>query len=362
MSKGISVFLGMDYSLEDNIMYMEKAKKQGFNMIFTSLHIPEADYSKVIGEFKYVIKRAKELDMTVIADISPSGFKFLKLKEKDLKGIRDLGVDVLRIDFGFPCEDISEFTHNKYGIKIEINASTVTERFLKELESFQPNYSNMQACHNYYPRLNTGISVETFKRKNELLNKYKIELSAFIPSLVNKRGPIYEGLPTLEIHRLTSPRIAAKHLYAMGINNVLFGDSTASDDELISVGSVNEKLIEFDIEVLSNCDVEKKAVFRDFHSNRSDTSADVIRSVESRLELGVKDKINEFNNIPRKIGYVTIDNFNYLRYSGELQICKKNLPRDTRVNVVGKIKDEELFLINFIEDESKFKFKDVEQQ
>lgn len=41
----------------------------------------------------------------------------------------------------------------------------------------------------------------------------------------------------------------------MGINNVFFGDSTASDEELISVGSVNEKVIEFDIEVLSNCDV-----------------------------------------------------------------------------------------------------------
>lgn len=96
--------------------------------------------------------------------------------------------------------------------------------------------------------------------------------------MVNKRWPIYEGLSTLEIHRLTLSRISAKHLYAMGINNVFFGDSTASDEELISVGSVNEKVIEFDIEVLSNCDVEKKIIFRDFHSNRSDASVDVIRS------------------------------------------------------------------------------------
>lgn len=61
------------------------------------------------------------------------------------------------------------------------------------------------------------------------------------------------------------------------------------------------------------------------------------------------------------MGYVTIDNFNYLRYSGELQICKKDLPEDTRVNVIGKIKDEELILIYFISDEIKFKFKETEK-
>ncbi|MBU5591985.1 DUF871 family protein [Clostridium sp. MSJ-4] len=356
MSKGISIFLGMDYTLEENIKYMEKAKKEGFDRIFTSLHIPEANYVEIIEEFKYIIEKAKELEMIVIADISPSGFKFLGLEHKDLKGIKKLGVDVLRIDFGFSCEDIAEFTRNDYGVKIEINASTVTEKFLKEFESFNPNYDNMQACHNYYPRINTGISVESFKRKNKLLNKYGVKISAFVPSLINKRGPIYEGLPTLEIHRFNPPRISAKHLYALGIHSVFFGDSIASDKELLGVGKLREDLIEFDIEVLTNSDLEKRILFRDFHSNRSDSAEDVIRSVESRLEVNKDNKISESNNILRKKGYITIDNDNYLRYSGELQICKKDLPEDKRVNVVGKIKNEELFLLDLIEDDSKFSF------
>jgi hypothetical protein len=67
------------------------------------------------------------------------------------------------------------------------------------------------------------------------------------------------------------------------------------------------------------------------------------------------DIINPYNNIDRKLGYVTIDNKDYLRYCGELQICKRTLPADKRVNVVGKIIDEELFLIDYIEDETKFR-------
>lgn len=356
MGKGISVFLGMDYTLEENLRYMEFAKSYGFDRIFTSLHIPEADYSTVMKEFNLLINRAKELNMQVIADISPTGFKYLNLEPRDLQGIKELGIDVLRIDFGFSCEEIAEFTHNKCGIKIEINASTVTERFLNNFEIYKPNYYNIQACHNYYPRVNTGISVNSFNKKNEMLKKYGMKISAFVPSLVNKRGPIYEGLPTLEIHRNIKPFISAKHLYALGIDNVFFGDSIPTELEITEVGEVREDILEFNIELFTDCNTEKRIIFRDFHTNRSDSAEDVVRSSESRLSLIKDEKIEPYNNIERCRGHITIDNKNYLRYSGELQICKKNLSKDDRVNVVGKIVDEELFLLDFIEDETVFSF------
>jgi hypothetical protein len=59
------------------------------------------------------------------------------------------------------------------------------------------------------------------------------------------------------------------------------------------------------------------------------------------------------------MGYITIDNKDYLRYCGELQICKKDLPADKRVNVVGKIVEDELFLIPYIQDATKFMLKEV---
>ena len=52
-----------------------------------------------------------------------------------------------------------------------------------------------------------------------------------------------------------------------------------------------------------------------------------------------------------------MDNKDYLRYCGELQICKKALPADKRVNAVGKVIDAELYLINYIEDETEFRLK-----
>lgn len=356
MSKGISVFVGMNYLLEDNIKFIKTAKAFGFNSVFTSLHIPEANYEKAVSEFKEIARLCKELNMNIIADISPRAFTYLGADMNNLKAIKDLGVYGVRVDFGFSPKEIAEFTRNPYGLKIEINASTVTKRFLKELESFNPDYEMLQACHNYYPRLNTGISIETFKKKNQMLKKHNLKISAFIPSLVNKRGPIFEGLPTLEIHRLLEPQICAKELFALGIDGVFFGDSIPAEEELKTVGGVSEEVIDFRIETFNPCSVEENIIFSAVHENRPDAAEDVVRSTNSRVTLKKEDIINPYNNIERKTGFITIDNKNYLRYCGELQICKKDLPKDERANVVGKIIDEEIFLINYIEDETKFRF------
>lgn len=356
MAKGISVFIGMNYTLEQNIEYIKKAYELGFTSIFTSLHIPEADYKKATYEFKEMLKVTNELGMNVIADISPRAFEYLGIDRNDIKKIKELGVYGIRLDFGFTPEEMSSFTTNPYGLVIEINASTVTRRFLEEFDSFKPNYSNIQACHNYYPRLNTGISETTYVKKNEMLKKYNIKIGAFIPSLVNKRGPVFEGLPTLEMHRNIEPQISAKHLFALGVDSVIFGDSIATLEELESVGKLREDVIEFRIETFTECEVQRKIMFESIHKDRTDSAEDVIRSTSSRESLGREDVINTFNNIERKVGFITIDNRNYLRYAGELQICKSELPADGRVNVVGKIVDEEIFLMNFIDEEKKFMF------
>ncbi|MCY6485303.1 MupG family TIM beta-alpha barrel fold protein [Clostridium aestuarii] len=357
MAKGISIFVGMDYSLRDNLKYMKLAKQNGFEKIFTSLHIPEADYQFALEEFKEITMFADSLGMKVTADISPRAFSYINADMNNLKVLSELKIDGIRVDFGFTPQDIAVFTRNSYGLKIEINASTVTENFLKEFEKYKPNYKMLQASHNYYPRLNTGISVETMIKKNNMLKKYNIEVSAFIPSLVSKRGPIYEGLPTLEMHRFMKPDVAAKHLYILGIDNVFLGDSIASIEELKTVGILNEKILEFNIELLSDCETEKKIIFNEFHINRLDSAQDVVRSMNSRMLLNKDSIINPNNNTERKLGYITIDNKDYLRYCGELQICKKDLPKDSRVNVVGKIFEEERFLINYIDEETKFGFK-----
>lgn len=141
---------------------------------------------------------AKKMNMKIIADISPKGFEYLQIKDMDLNKIKNIGIDVLRLDFGFTEEQIAKFTNNNLGINIELNASTMTKDFLNKLNKYNVNYKNVQACHNYYPRKDTGISESLFLKKNSMLKEIGVEISAFVPSLVGKRGPIYEGLPTIE--------------------------------------------------------------------------------------------------------------------------------------------------------------------
>jgi oligopeptidase A len=61
------------------------------------------------------------------------------------------------------------------------------------------------------------------------------------------------------------------------------------------------------------------------------------------------------NCISRNKGSITIDNIAYGRYSGELQICKRDLAFDERVNLIGRVSDDSLHLLDYIGDNQRFK-------
>ncbi|GKU26867.1 DUF871 domain-containing protein [Clostridium folliculivorans] len=359
MGKGISVFLGMEYSLDSILNNIKLSKENGFDRIFTSFHIPEANYDIVLEQFGEVSKLANKLNMKIVADISPNAYKFLKIDKDDLARVRDLGIDVLRLDFGYSEKFIADLSRNKFGFKVEINASTVTERFFDELEKYTPNYRNIQACHNYYPRKNTGISETLFIRKNQLLRKYGIKISAFIPSLSGKRGPIYEGLPTLEAHRYLDPYTSARHLIALGVDDIFFGDGSPSKNEIVSVGAIKDGCIELRVALSAKSYITKRYMEFPCYTNRADCAEDVIRAVESRSLLISDEVIQADNCVNREIGSVTLDNEGYMRYMGELQITIKALPEDDRVNVIGKVLEEDLFLLDYINEETRFYFKTI---
>ncbi|NWN95854.1 MAG: DUF871 family protein, partial [Bacillus sp. (in: Bacteria)] len=56
----------------------------------------------------------------------------------------------------------------------------------------------------------------------------------------------------------------------------------------------------------------------------------------------------------------TLDNNLYARYKGELQITKRNLPADAKVNVIGQIAGRDLPLLDFIGSGTQFKMTDNE--
>lgn len=354
MSFGFSVYFGLDNTKEENIKLLEDAHKFGFTRIFTSLHIPEANYEVLKVEVREFYKLAKEYDMDIISDISPNTFKFLDLEDMDLKGLRDMGVKTIRIDFGYSEENIAKMSKNKYGIKVQLNASTITEEFFERLDKYEPDYENIDALHNFYPRVGTGISEECMIKKNNLLKSKGIKSCAFVQSNNRKRSPLKDGLPTLEDHRNKEVREAANHLFALGNTSVFIGDSLPSIKELEELSSLIPNVIELDIEVRTKDDIINR-LLKEVYSARTDEARDAIRASESRLILN-GDVIEPFNTVDKKYGDITIDNKDYFRYMGELQILLIDQDKDDRTNVIGSVLQKDYYLLKYIKGGKKFHF------
>lgn len=90
-----------------------------------------------------------------------------------------------------------------------------------------------------------------------------------------------------------------------------------------------------------------------------DEADDVVRIEESRYHFNSKNpvKFKKEEIMYRQRGSVTIDNEKYLRYMGEMQILKVDLPSDERVNVIAKVVDEDLFLLDYMKGGDKMNFK-----
>lgn len=129
-----------------------------------------------------------------------------------------------------------------------------------------------------------------------------------------------------------------------------------SKEEIMEVGMIKEDIIELCVNLEDDSLIACNYLNNDFYTNRIDAAENVIRAVEGRLMLG-NNVIEAFNTVDRKVGDVTLDNKAYLRYMGELQILLKDLEKDDRVNVVAKVKKDELFLLKCINEARKFKFK-----
>ena len=354
MCYGFSVYFGLDNTKEENIQLLKEAHALGFTRVFTSLHIPEANYDVLKVEVHEFFKLAKEYDMDIISDISPNTFKFLELEDMDLKGLRDMGVKTIRIDFGYSEEEIAHMSKNEYDIKIQLNASTITEEFFNELDKYSPNYENIDALHNFYPRVGTGISEECMVKKNELLRKRGIKPCAFVQSNNRKRSPLKDGLPTLEDHRELGVREASNHLFALGNTSVFIGDSLPSIIELKELSSLNPEVIELDIQVKTDDEIIIR-LLKEVYSARTDEARDAIRASESRLILN-GDIIEPFNTIKKEYGDITIDNKDYFRYMGELQIIKNAQKADVRTNVVASVLKKGFYLLKYIDGGKKFHF------
>jgi hypothetical protein len=347
-------------SIEENVAYIKLAAKYGFKRIFTCLLSVDEEIDQAIREFKIITACAKQCGMEVVADVAPTIFTKFGVSYQNLSFFKDLGLNGIRLDLGFSGMEEAFMTWNPYGLKIELNASNGT-KYVDNIISYHPNVENILGCHNFYPHVYTGLGYDHFIKCSKQFKELGIRTAAFVNSRSAMFGPwpVTEGLCTLEMHRDLPIEVQAKHLFATGvIDDVIIANAFASEEELKGLSEIDKYMLEFTVAFADNTPaLERKIVLEEFHFNRGDVSEYVARSTQSRVRYKGHD-FPPFHTPDMKKGDVLIESSLYERYAGELQIALISMKNRGKTNVVGRIIEEEIFLLDYLEPWMKFKFSE----
>jgi len=349
---GISVYLGDN--LTHQIDYIKKMSASGFTSIFTSLHIPEDNQLHYGGQLKKLAEIATDLNMELMADISPDSLKMLGFDWENAHQLLDWGVTGLRIDYGVDEQTIINLSQK---MKIALNASTISLQALRRMKENGLIIEAVEAWHNFYPRSETGLGMDHFIKRNKMLSDEGLTVMAFIPGDESLRGPLFQKLPTLEKHRHCSPFVAYMEMkHAAFVEKIFIGDRGVKDATLAQFKDDLNGIIRLRATAGKNVNRAVIDYVGGIHTNRADFARDCIRSVESRHYAAIGEKeLQPENCLSRPAGTITIDNVNYLRYQGEIQVTVNDLPADDKVNVLGQVIAEDRLLLKWIQGNQKFK-------
>lgn len=349
---GISIYPEHS-TFEKDVAYMELAAKYGFKRIFTCLLSVDKPKEYILKEFGRFMDKAHELGFEVSVDTAPYVFKHLGATPSDLSVFHDLKVDIIRLDGHFDDYLDKLITRNPYGIKIEFNASS--DANIDGLIKHGADAHNMIVCHNFYPQKYSGLGWDTFVNFNKKWKKLGLHTAAFVSSNAkNTYGPwpVYDGLPTLEMHRGLPIDVQVRHLLACEtIDDILIGNAIADESELKALSEVDLTKTTIGIQLVDDItDLEKHILFGMEHAGRVDHSDYFIRSSFPRAEF--KNK-----KIPHRIvkkekfqrGDVVVVNDNLSYYRGECEIVLKDLENDGQRNLVGKIPENEMIILDAME-------------
>lgn len=347
---GFSIFLNEELSKETT-SYIAEMAQNGFTGIFTSLHIPEDDAAQYRKRLTDLGAIAKKYDLELMVDISGDALKRAGFSFDRVEELTEIGVTGLRMDYHISNQQIAELSRK---LPIALNASTITELDIQELREANAKIDHLEAWHNYYPRPETALDKSWYHEKNGWLKSHGFTIQGFVPGDAQLRGPLYQGLPTLEEHRGVHPLAAALDLRG-DTDKVYIGDNRLSEGVRRQFSSYfKEETIILKVEALD----EQVAYILGEHVNRQDEARDVIRSAEARFKK--IPHVVPLQMRERSEGAVTIDNVNYLRYMGEIQLVKHALPADEKVNVVAQVIERDRPLIQQIKAGQKFILESVE--
>ncbi|WOO89774.1 MupG family TIM beta-alpha barrel fold protein [Mollicutes bacterium LVI A0078] len=355
---GISIY--PDKASQQEIFdYIELASKYGFGRIFTCLLSVDGDRDQIVKEFEQIISFANAREMEVYLDVAPHVFDELGIKHGDLQFFSKLGASGIRLDQSFNGSVEASMSYNPYDLNVEINMSQDVHT-LNIILDFKPKPGKIIGCHNFYPQRYTGLNFEHFVSTSMRFKEHGVRSAAFVSSADAKIGPwpIMDGLCTLEMHRDLAITTQVKHHYALGlIDDIIIGNMFASEQELKAISEIERGLIDFDIELINPSELEQKIIFEHEHFNRGDINDYMVRSTMCRVTHKAEDNAPHDTSKVLKRGTVIIGNNDFGQYKNELQIIKNEIIDENLArNVVGKISDDELFLLDLLEPWQHFKF------
>ncbi len=359
MTKQIGISIYPEHSTEKEIIaYLDLASKYNVKKVFSCLLSVTKPVDEIKKEFKAINAHAVSLGMELMLDVSPRVFDQLGIGYNDLSFFADIDATGIRLDMGFDGSAESKMTHNPYGLDIEINMSNDVAA-IDNIMSYRPKTDKLIGCHNFYPQEFTGLRLSHFLSCSERFKKFNLKTSAFVtaPSAQIGPWPVMDGLCTLEMHRRLPLQAQAKHLFATGlIDTVLIGNMFASEEELKTLSELDPNVLALEVEFApGTTELEKDIVLNFPHFNRGDINDYMIRSTMSRVVYKDRDfPAHDLSALSK--GDIIIGNDGFGQYKGELQLVINDLPKDDRKNVVARVVDSELFLIDYIQAWDTFKF------
>lgn len=313
--------------------------------IFLSLHISEEFGPDFCQKAENLCHALADQGFRVVADVSTKTLR--QFGCRDLVDLaRHLRLWALRIDYGFSREEIEAMAEK---MPIVLNASTTSPEDAKAIAG---KGRQVFAMHNFYPRPETGLDEELLRNTTQSLQQAGLKVFAFIPGDALLRGPLHEGLPTLEAHRTILPSAAfADMVLRFGMDGVFLGDPGLSETESDRIARFcRDDLLSIPAEL----DPKYHHLYGEVFTCRVDSPRWLVRFRESRQYSCPGETVAPGSCTERRRGAITIDNENYGRYSGEIQMIRADLKADSRVNVIGRVPENALTLMDCIRGGQKF--------
>ncbi|MBR0450501.1 MAG: DUF871 domain-containing protein [Oscillospiraceae bacterium] len=380
---GVSLYPEQE-TAEEIESYLQLAQKYGFTKVFTSLFSVEGSIEDIIKYFSDLCDVAHRYGMEVYGDCNARFFMQIGATPEDLSVFKNMGLDVLRLDLMFNDDRDVAIVNNDQGLGVQLNASLVPA--VKRILEMGGDKSRIIGSYNFYPLRNSGAGSEDVLETNQFFRSEGISTQIFISS--NVKGahgpwPVSDGLPTIEEDRDLPIGLQLRHVYALGCDEVIIGNAFASEEELKEIADTIKEMYVFaedrpfyfpgirneipigdieriplTIETVSDlADSEKELLFGFNKHTTSEYIHTIIRSRWGRFDF-------RFTPIPPRpcekeyfeSGDVVILNDNINRYKGEVHIVKTKIRNDGTMNYAGRIRDEEMFLLDYLKYRVNFGF------